>query len=129
VVWKQHNNIEEQDVTDSTGSNGEKNPDFPYAPVGWSKVAAENDASVAGLTPAAEHWEAVSALQEFFSRHDGPSINSRELHDALEERFHSRGGMKYLYSLFPGGPVTQGCLVAGLEPPSGSSDSGFGSVQ
>jgi tRNA 2-thiouridine synthesizing protein E len=116
-------------VTDFMGGNGEKNPDFPYAPAGWSKVAAENDASVTGLAPAAEHWEAVSALQEFFSRHDGPSINARELHDALEERFHSRGGMKYLYRLFPGGPVTQGCLVAGLEPPSGSADSGFGSVQ
>ena len=116
-------------MTDSTGNNGANSPDFPYAPAGWSKSSAENDASAAGLVPAAEHWEAVHALQEFFSRHDGPSINSRELHDALEEKFHSRGGMKYLYRLFPGGPVTQGCLVAGLEPPAGSADTGFGSVQ
>jgi tRNA 2-thiouridine synthesizing protein E len=71
----------------------------------------------------------VSALQEFFSRHDAPSINSRELHDALEEKFHSRGGMKYLYSLFPGGPITQGCKLAGIEAPAGCSDTGFGSVQ
>ena len=116
-------------MTDSTGSNGANSPDFPYAPSGWSLASATNDASAAGLAPAADHWEAVSALQEFFSRHDGPSINARELHDALEEKFHSRGGIKYLYSLFPGGPVTQGCLIAGLEPPPGASDSGFGSVQ
>jgi len=55
-------------------------------------------------------------------------INARELHDALEERFHSRGGMKFLYDLFPGGPVTQGCRLAGLEPPAGSHEEGFGSV-
>lgn len=116
-------------MTDSTATNGENSPDFPYAPVGWSRQSAESEAVAAGLVPAAEHWEAVSALQEFFSRHERSSINARALHDALEEKFHSRGGMKYLYCLFPGGPVTQGCLVAGLEPPAGSADSGFGSVQ
>ena len=116
-------------MTDSTGNTGAGSPDFRYAPSGWSKLSAESEASAAGLTPAADHWEAVNALQEFFSRHDKPGINARELHDALEEKFHSRGGMKYLYRLFPGGPVTQGCLVAGLEPPAGSADTGFGSVK
>lgn len=117
-------------MTDSKGSNGATNPDFPYAPDDWTKESAESRASAAGLTPLADHWEAVSALQEFFSRHDdAPGINSRELHDALEEKFHSRGGMKYLYSLFPGGPVTQGCMLAGIEPPPGCSDTGFGTVQ
>ena len=116
-------------MTDSTGSNGAARPDFPYAPAGWTRESAEDRAAAAGLTPRSDHWDAVSALQEFFSRHDAPSINSRELHDALEEKFHSRGGMKYLYSLFPGGPVTQGCMLAGVEPPAGCSDTGFGSVQ
>jgi tRNA 2-thiouridine synthesizing protein E len=116
-------------VTDSKGSNGAAGSGFPYAPAGWTKESAESQAATEGLTPLAGHWEAVSALQEFFSRHDQPTINARELHDALEEKFHSRGGMKYLYSLFPGGPVTQGCMLAGLEPPAGCSDTGFGSVQ
>ncbi len=116
-------------MTDSKGSNGAVDPDFPHAPVGWTRESAESSATAAGLVPDADHWEAVSALQEFFSRHDGLSINSRELHDALEEKFHARGGMKYLYSLFPGGPVTQGCLLAGIDPPAGCSDAGFGSVQ
>ena len=116
-------------MTDSNGGNGATTPDFPYAPAGWTRESAASSATAAGLIPLADHWAMVSALQEFFSRHDAPSINSRELHDALEEKFHSRGGMKYLYSLFPGGPITQGCMLAGVEPPAGCSDTGFGIVQ
>ena len=102
--------------------------DFPYAPEGWTQDEADNRASEEGLETVADHWDVVRALHEFFARQEGPSINSRELHDALEERFHARGGMKYLFKLFPGGPVTQGCRIAGLEAPAGA-DKGFGSVQ
>ena len=106
------------------------NPDFPHAPTGWSVADAQRTASEEGLQPTDSHWEAVRALQEYFARHeDGPVINARELHDALDEKFHAQGGLKYLYRLFPGGPVSQGCRLAGLEPPAGSMDPGFGSVQ
>jgi TusE/DsrC/DsvC family sulfur relay protein len=114
---------------DSKGGNGVINPDFPNAPEGWTQAEATSQAAEDGLSAGNGHWDMVRALQEFYSRHDDPRINSRELHDALEERFHSNGGMKYLYELFPGGPITQGCRLAGLEPPAGSSDKGFGSVQ
>ena len=71
---------------------------------------------------------AVRGLHEFYARHsDG--LRVRELIDALEERFHARGGKRFLYQLFPGGPVAQGCRIAGLEPPAGAVDPGFGSVQ
>jgi tRNA 2-thiouridine synthesizing protein E len=36
--------------------------------------------------------------------------------------------MKYLYTLFPGGPIVQGCRLAGLKAPAGATDRGFGSV-
>jgi tRNA 2-thiouridine synthesizing protein E len=103
--------------------------DFPHAPDGWTQDAAAHKAAEEGLTVSADIWDAVRALQEFYSRHDdGPRINARELHDALEEHFHNRGGMKHLYELLPGGPVAQGCRLAGLEPPAGSADKSFGSV-
>ena len=60
-------------MTDSTGNNGAATPDFRYAPSGWSKLSAESEASAAGLTPVAEHWEAVNALQEFFSAMMNPA--------------------------------------------------------
>jgi tRNA 2-thiouridine synthesizing protein E len=55
-------------------------------------------------------------------------INKRELHDALEEKFHIQGGLRYLYRIFPGGPVAQGCRLAGLKVPEGAIDKAFGSV-
>jgi tRNA 2-thiouridine synthesizing protein E len=105
-------------------------PGFPNAPEGWNRAVAMSAAQADGVDPVEDHWEAVRTLQEYFARHaDDTSINIRELLDALEERFHSRGGMRYLYKLFPGGPVAQGCRMAGLEAPPGSTDQGFGSVQ
>ncbi len=107
-----------------------KYPDYPFAPAGWSPDAARRIANLDGVTPSHDHWHAVRALQEYFARHaDDPHINTRDLRDALDECFHVQGGMKYLYQLFPGGPIAQGCRLAGLAPPAGSSDRGFGSVQ
>jgi len=104
-------------------------PDFPHAPAGWGRANAENQAGAEGLELEDDHWEAVRALQEYYSRHDATGIKVRELLDALDEKFHLKGGLKYLYSLFPGGPVAQGCRIAGLQAPAGSTDMGFGSVQ
>ena len=103
--------------------------DFPHAPQGWSAQAARDAAAGEGLDLENGHWDAIRALQAYYARHDGPAVNVRELHDALEESFYAQGGMKHLYKLFPAGPVAQGCRLAGLEPPAGSTDRGFGSVQ
>ena len=101
---------------------------FPYAPSDWSEQAAEALAREEGLDLGEDHWNNLRALQEYCSRHDCNKYSVRELHDALDEKFHEKGGYKYLYKLFPGGPIAQGCRLAGLEPPAGAIDRGFGSV-
>ena len=73
-------------------------PGFPFAPSGWQPSDAEKMATEQGIELSAEHVETLRALQEYFFRHDKPDVVIRELHDALDERFHSRGGMKYLYN-------------------------------
>ena len=105
-----------------------KDPDFPCAPDGWTKDAARQMASDDGLTLTEDHWDELRALQEFCLRHECSRYSVRELRDALDEKFHSKGGYKFLYGLFPGGPIAQGCRLAGLEPPAGAIDKGFGSV-
>jgi TusE/DsrC/DsvC family sulfur relay protein len=106
-----------------------RDPAFPHAPQDWTREHALEVAAAEALDLTPDHWEVIRALQEFHHRHeDDPAIRLRELHDALEERFHARGGRRYLFNLFPGGPVGQGCRLAGLKPPAGSIQAGFGSV-
>ncbi len=103
-------------------------PDFPHAPAEWTPQDGVTTAIQEGLELGDDHWEAVRALQEYFNRHsEHPAMNMRDLHDALDEKFHSKGGIRYLYRLFPGGPVAQGCRIAGLLAP-GATDKGYGSV-
>lgn len=102
------------------------NISFSNAPHGWNPTLASQIAEDNDLDLTDDHWEAIKGLQEYFSKHE--FAKRRELVDALNEKFHEKGGMKYLYRLFPSGPVAQGCLIAGIQPPSGSVDHSFGSV-
>lgn len=99
---------------------------FPHAPADWTPRQGRAVARAEGLVLNEEHWAVVAALQDYFARHAERERNMRELHDALDERFHVSGGLRYLYQLFPGGPVAQGCRIAGL--PVNAVDRGFGSV-
>jgi TusE/DsrC/DsvC family sulfur relay protein len=103
-------------------------PEFPHAPSEWSRESAEASAQSEGLILTDAHWRVLGALQVFYSRGEEPGMNTRELHDALDEAFHKEGGIKYLYRLFPKGPLAQGCLLAGLQAPGGTRDQGFGSA-
>ena len=102
---------------------------FPHAPHGWTPAEAVRAAHAEGLTLDDDRWEVVRALQEYFDRHAAdPAFRARELHDALEEKFHHKGGLRFLYTLFPGGPVAQGCRFAGIKVPWLAVDTNFGSV-
>lgn len=102
--------------------------DFPNAPDHWTREETEDTARQEGLTMTETHWAVVRALQDICARSEAPVMNARSLHDALDERFHAEGGIRHLYTLFPKGPLAQGCLLAGLEPPGGTRDQGFGSA-
>ena len=103
-----------------------KGTDFPNAPKGWTAELAQKTAKEFGIIMGPDHWDTVICLQEYFSRNEVP--NRRELNDALEEYCHHHGGLKGLYKLFPGGPISQGCPISGIDAPAGSKDSSFGSV-
>lgn len=100
---------------------------FPHAPPDWSRATAEAVARAESMELTEDHWVVIGALQRYFANNEQPHV--RELHDALSERFHAKGGLKYLYGIFPGGPVAQGCRFAGLDAPAGAVDKSFGSVQ
>jgi tRNA 2-thiouridine synthesizing protein E len=100
---------------------------FPHAPADWSPAEAERLAAGEDVALTPEHWETLRSLQAYFANMEEPKV--RELLDALDERFHARGGLKLLHKLFPNGPVAQGCRLAGLAVPPGAVDKSFGSAQ
>ena len=65
-------------------------PGYPHAPADWSEEEAVNLAQEENLQLGEEHLEVLRALQEYFSRHELHDVNARELHDALDEKFHIR---------------------------------------
>ena len=110
------------------GEDARRDAEFPHAPAGWTPDVAREVARLENVELSDDHWEAVRALQEYFARHEEIEVNMREIHDALDEKFHLKGGIKTLYLMFPGGPIAQGCRIAGLKAPVGAIDRGFGSV-
>jgi len=99
---------------------------FPNAPDNWDIDAASTTAKADGINLSDDHWDLIRALQEYYHKVEFPKL--RQIKDALEEKFHSRGGMKYLYKIIPGGPVAEGCRLAGLNIPAGAIDKSFGST-
>lgn len=115
-------------IIEAQGGQLARDPKFPHAPDDWSPDSTRRMAAHEGLKLTDEHWEIVRTLQAYFARHRETGINVRELRDALDEKFHTHGGTRYLYRLLPGGPIAQGCRLAGLPVPAGAVDKGFGSV-
>lgn len=103
--------------------------EYPHAPQDWTPSKAKLIASRQGILLSKDHFIALRAIQEYIFVHEDKTANVREIHDALGEKFHSQGGVKYLYQLFPGGPVAQGYLIAGCNPPASAANGSFGSVQ
>lgn len=113
------------DILHPTQSNSDR--DFPNAPAGWTSEDAIATAAAMGIEMSETHWEVVRVLQGCYAEDQTPPV--RRLCDALAAVFKPRGGRKLLQKLFPGGPISQGCPIAGLKPPAGTTNGSVGSVQ
>lgn len=93
----------------------------------WDRQVATALAQEEGIQLTDAHWEVVSYLRKL---HQGSgSIDyARDLSAILEQRFKAQGGLRYVFTLFPKGPVTQGCKIAGIPVPKDSTQPAFGSV-
>jgi tRNA 2-thiouridine synthesizing protein E len=111
--------------------NGSKSPellDREMALKDWNKGVAQVLSEKEGIVLTTEHWRVISYLQDYYLRHGWPdSIHT--LSKSLDAAFEGSGGSRYLYQLFPSGPLAQGCRFAGLPVPSHAENGSFGSVQ
>lgn len=93
----------------------------------WDHQVATSLALEEGITLSDAHWEVVSFLRKFYVG-TGKIDYARDLSAVLDQRFKAEGGLKYLFTLFPKGPVSQGCKLAGLPAPKDSANPSMGSV-
>lgn len=93
----------------------------------WSPRIAAQTAREEGIELSDAHWDVIYRLREIF-RENGPGWTARDVTQRLEADFAGAGGRRQLYELFPGGPLVQGCKLAGLPLPQGTLDPSFGSV-
>ena len=93
----------------------------------WSPHVAQRRAAAMGIDLSEEHWQVIYCLRERY-RLQGGAHSARELVRDMEREFADEGGRRYLYALFPRGPVVQASQIAGLPLPPGTIDSSFGSV-
>lgn len=92
----------------------------------WSPLTAKQLALEEGLGELTEaQWHVIYVLRNYY-RDNGRATSARELMSILEKDFADEGGRRYLYELFPKGPVSQGSRLAGVPAPPYSSDPSFG---
>ena len=93
----------------------------------WDRDKGVELARFVGLTLTGSHWKVIDYLRHRYLELGDPE-SAREIARDLEIAFAEEGGNKYLRELFPGGPVMQGCRIAGLPVPAYSKDTSFGST-
>lgn len=94
----------------------------------WTAEKAEEIAARTNIILSSEHWKVIDFLRLHFSN-TGPLKHARDLTEVLNERFVDEGGSRYLYELFPEGPVNQGCQIAGVPVPADTKNLSMGSIQ
>lgn len=93
----------------------------------WCRADSEGIARRENLSLTADHWAVIEFLRAFYLEHGKPD-SARKIADALNDEFADRGGSRFLYRLFPEGPVSQGSRIAMLPLPAYSEDSSFGTA-
>ena len=93
----------------------------------WSEAVAIELARRDGLELTDDHLGIIRYLRDCYADNGG-SVNARTLMKALEEEFAGLGGHKFLYNLFPRGPIASASRYAGLPMPPGTRDPSFGST-
>lgn len=93
----------------------------------WNEALAESLAAEEGISLSDEHWRVIRFLRHYCEQ-NGTLCSARLLLKAMSSEFRAEGGKRYLYTLFPRGPVVQACRIAGIPLPRHALDLSFGSV-
>jgi len=92
---------------------------FLTNPDAWDLDVAGYFAAVEGIDMTEQHWAVVNFLRDYYNQYRvAPAVKT-----LVKEIAHSIGrdkaNTKYLYQLYPCGPATQACKIAGLPKATG----------
>ena len=94
----------------------------------FDRQEVEERAKEAGVHLTEKHWEAIDFINKFYDYHEDEELKVADYNNALKGRYSSQGGLKYLYSLFPDGPVNTITHLSGISVEN-TRDNSMGSVQ
>lgn len=94
----------------------------------FDRQAVEARAKEIGFHLTDKHWEAIDFIKKFYDYHEDEGLKVGDYSNALKGKYSKQGGLKYLYSLFPEGPINTVTRLAGIPVNSVRNDS-MGSVQ
>ena len=78
-----------------------------------------------GLTLGEQQWDVINFVMDFYEICDDCE-NARKLADIMQEEYAEQGGRKYLYQLFPNGPLSTIHELVDLPNLRNEADKSFG---
>lgn len=88
----------------------------------------EQRAKKTGFNLTSQHWDAIAFINKFYDYHENEQLKVSDYNKALKGKYSNQGGLKYLYSLFPDGPVNTITQLANI-PVNSVRNQSMGSVQ
>ena len=92
---------------------------FLAHPEEWNIDVATYIAAVEGIQMTEPHWEVVDFLREYYTQYQIAPMVKILLNEIGKKPGAEKVNTKYIYKLYPCGPATQACKIAGLPKSTG----------
>jgi len=79
-----------------------------------STFETEQRASSKGMMLTEEHWNVINFVKDVYHQSGFSAPTSRQLRNQLKAQFKDKGGNRYLYQLFPDGPIRTVSFLTGV---------------
>jgi tRNA 2-thiouridine synthesizing protein E len=118
-----------------TIDNGSKGGLFMYDTVNLVRITSFNKEDVEararkiGITLTEQHWDAINFAKNFYDYHENEELQVKDYNNAFKGKYADQGGLKYLYTLFPEGPVNMITQLAGIPAVKSVMNGSSGTVQ
>lgn len=84
----------------------------------WNPEVGTALASAAGIELSDAHWEIIDFIRDYYRRFNHLPNNRVFVKAVRQALGEAKGNSRYLYSLFPDGPLKFACRIGGLPKPT-----------